>query len=207
MEELEAHFNDLLKLIQDSFIAYNNLSVMVESRKQVKILNEDFFRFLQYQQFFMLNIQLCKILECKRSQQRNVVTLCDNLIKGNYKDKILSYWGSLQPSVNYIDKKYDKFIEKVKAVRKRIKLSNKVIDKLCLARNKVYAHTDINRQIKYLNLVELKELLDLSAFAYNNTRGALHGANADFNHGLNNLNMKGVIRILERGHPVKKRKP
>ena len=64
MEELEAHFNDLSKIIQDSFIAYNNLSVMVDSRRQVKILNEDFFRFLQYQQFFMLNIQLCKILEC-----------------------------------------------------------------------------------------------------------------------------------------------
>ena len=197
MKELNNWFNDLNKLIQDSFISYGHLEAIKELKQDAKFLNEDFFVFFQYQQWFMLTIQLSKIFECKpRSQQRNIITLCNNIIKGDFVeefDTILNLNGpSNQPT-------YPDFVEKAKEIKSKIVLHQTTIDKIVKVRNKIYAHTDIERKIDFPSIEEMKNVIDLASFSYNNSKGYLYGIHTDFTRGINNLKMKDVVRIMKDG--------
>jgi len=199
MEKLKPHFDDLFYLIQDSFISYQILFIIDDKKTQIELLNKDFFRFIGYQQFFMLNIQLAKILDCKKSQKRNIIKLCNDLINDNYKQEILIYYKKLQPSITYINKNYEQYIENVREVLTKVRGINKVIKKLSDARNKVYAHTDFEVNINFLTLHELKQLLDFAAYAYNVIRGELYGIKTDFTKGLVDLTILDVIQNIQRG--------
>jgi hypothetical protein len=203
MEKLKEHFNDLSKLIQDAFIAYQNLLTALENQHQHKFLQEDFFRFFQYQQYFMINIQLSKILEHKSNQKRNIVTLCNRILQHDFRKEIIKYYGELQPSVRHINKNYTAFITSVKEVKDKILSQHILIAKVGAARDKVYAHTDVNRVVDFPTLVELETLIELAAHAYNNIHGVLLGGHMDFTKGLINIRMKDVIRIFERGHTAR----
>lgn len=201
MQKLIDWFDDLNKLIQDSFITYKNLSVIKELKSDTKFLNEDFFVFFQYQQWFMLTIQLSKIFECKpRSQQRNIVTLCDKIIKSDYVEEFKLM---LQQCQNSNLRSYADLVEKSKQIRKKIKLHQSTINKIINVRNKIYAHTDIERKIDFPTMDEIKTIIELASLSYNNTRGFICGINTDFTRGINNLTMKDVIRIMNRGLSIK----
>lgn len=197
MQKLNNWFDDLRKLIQDSFISYKNLSVIKESLSDAKFLNEDFFVFFQYQQWFMLTIQLSKIFECKpRTQQRNFVTLCNKIINGDYKEEfeLMLQKSKISNTCTYAD-----LTEKAIQIKMKIKLHQKTIDKIINVRNKIYAHTDIERKINFPTINEMKSIIDLASFSYNNSSGLIYGVNTDFTKGVNNLTMKDVVRIMKRG--------
>ena len=197
MQKLNDWFDDLNKLIQDSFITYKHLSVIKELKTETKFLNEDFFTFFQYQQWFMLTIQLSKIFECKpRTQQRNIVTLCDKIIKGDYKEE---FELMLQQSKISNPPTYADLAEKAKQIRTKIKLHQPTINKIINVRNKIYAHTDIERNIDFPTIDEMKTIIDFASFSYNNSRGFIYGVNTDFTRGVNNLTMKDVVKIMKRG--------
>ena len=197
MPKLNNWFDDLNKLIQDSFITNKHLSVIKELKTETKFLNEDFFVFFQYQQWFMLTIQLSKIFECKpRTQQRNFVTLCDKIIKGDY---IREFELILQETKISNPHTYADLVEKAKQIRTKIKLYQATISKIINVRNKIYAHTDIERKIDFPTIDEMKSIVELASFSYNNSRGFIYGINTDFTRGINNLTMKDVVRIMQRG--------
>ena len=96
-KNIEAWFNDLNKIIADSFISYQQLSVIDKKRREKKILlKEGFFTFFEYQQWFMLIIQLAKIFSKKQKQEqkqeqtqkRNIITLFDEIIKEEFSEQI-----------------------------------------------------------------------------------------------------------------------
>ena len=193
--EIEKWFDDLNKLIQDIFICYRNLSDFYDLRSKNKILQQDFFHFFSYQQFFMINIQLAKIFESKKQQERNIITLCNKIIKGDYDSDI--------KGIFEIKKRYmpcSRFIEEIKNVakiqRKVIKKKQIIIDKVTKTRNKVYAHTDIEKIKDFPTLQELEELVELSSKIFNSIRGQLYGINTDFSKGLISLKLKDLIRLL-----------
>ncbi|WP_194974715.1 AbiU2 domain-containing protein [Aquiflexum lacus] len=197
MQELNKWFDDLSKLIQDSFITYKHLSVIKELNAETKFLNEDFFVFFQYQQWFMLTIQLSKIFECKpRTQKRNIITFCNKIIKGDYKEEFefILLQSKCSNPLSYAD-----FVEKANQIRTKIKLNQVAINKIINVRNKVYAHTDIERKIDFPTIEEVKSIIDLASFSYNNLRGFMYGISTDFSRGINNLTMKDVVRIMQRG--------
>jgi hypothetical protein len=202
MPNLNNWFDDLNKLIQDSFITYKNLSVIKELKSGTKFLNEDFFVFFQYQQWFMLTIQLSKIFECKpRTQQRNIVTLCDKIIKGDYTEdfELMLQQGKISNTHTYAD-----FVEKAKQIRTKINLHQPTIKKIINVRNKIHAHTDIERKIDFPTIEEIKIIIDLASFSYNNSRGFIYGVNTDFTRGIISLTMRDVVRIMKRGLNITK---
>ncbi len=197
MGNLNHWFDDLNKLIQDSFITYKHLSVIRELKSETKFLSEDFFVFFQYQQWFMLTIQLSKIFECKpRTQQRNIVTLCGKIINGDYTEEfeLMLRQSETSSPITYAD-----FIEKAKQIRSEINSHQLTISKIINVRNKIYAHTDIEREMDFLTMDEIKTIIDLAAFSYNNSRGFIYDINTDFTRGIINLTIKDVIRIMNRG--------
>jgi len=88
-KNIEAWFHDLKYLIADSFVSYQQLSVIdKEMHEKEFILEEGFFAFFTYQQWFMLNIQLAKIFSKTGTQKRNIITLFDKIIKGEFSEQI-----------------------------------------------------------------------------------------------------------------------
>src|SRR6218665_2172079 len=70
-KDIEAWFNDLTKIIADSFISYQQLSVIDKKRREKELLlKEGFFTFFEYQQWFMLIIQLAKIFSKKQKKEQ-----------------------------------------------------------------------------------------------------------------------------------------
>lgn len=193
MKKIDSWFDDLNKLIQDSFIAHKHLSIVHEQKSKLKFLNEDFFVFFQYQQFFMLNIQLAKIFEAKQTQKRNIRTLFQKIISGQFSEEITLFLADGKKT----GLTYKQFIQQIKELNSSIKTHQKIIDKVSKARNKIYAHTDINRMINFPTIEELKLLIDLAANLYNNSRGKLYGIHTDFTRGINNLTINYVIKVIQ----------
>lgn len=199
LSELNKWFDDLNKLIQDCFIAYNNLKTIDDQKGQVKFLNEDFFLFFRYQQRFMINVQLAKLLECKpKTQQRNIISLCAKLSTFEYDRELTNLLSDDSRGYPHFSARQE-IIERAREIREKIKNRQKIIDKVVITRNKVYAHTDIERLVDFPDLNEIKDLLDLVSFAYNNTRGFLFGIHTDFTKGIVNMTMKDVIRLINKG--------
>lgn len=196
MEKINVWFDDLNKLIQDSFIAYKHLSAVREKRKELAFLNEDFFIFFQYQQWFMLNIQLAKIFDCKKTQQRNVIDLFNKIISGKFNDELIPFLSDSSKNKSGLD--YNQFIDKIKVLKDSIKSCQVAIDKVTKVRNKIYAHTDFDRIQNFPTIEEIKSLIDLADKLYNNSRGLLYGIHTDFTRGINNLTINFVIKTIEQ---------
>jgi len=194
MKKIDSWFNDLNKLIQDSFIAYKHLSIVREQRGKLKFLNEDFFVFFQYQQLFMLNIQLAKIFEAKKAQKRNIRALFQEIISGHFSDEIIPFLADNKNN----GVTYELFIQKIKELNSSIKPYQNIIDKVSNARNKIYAHSDIDRMINFPTIEELKLLIDLASNLYNNSRGQLYSTHTDFTRGINNLTINYVIKVIQQ---------
>ncbi len=192
--EIEDWFDDLNKLIQDTFICLKNINHFNELRTDNKILQQDFFGFYIYQQWFVINIQIAKIFDCKKQQERNVVTLFSKIIKGDYDSDI----GIILKKEN---RGYPCFqsIEEVKDAAKQrrevIKQKQDIIKKVSNVRNKIYAHTDIEKIKDFPTLLEIKELTELSSEIYNGIRGMLLGINTDFTKGVISLTLKDIVRL------------
>ena len=196
MEKLDAWFDDLNKLIQDIFISHKHLSIVREERKHKKFLNEDFFSFYQYQQWFMLNIQLAKIFENKKTQKRNVGSLFNGIIKGDFSDELKPFLNDITKNKSGLN--YEQFIDKIKELNSLIKTHEKIIAKISNARNKIYAHTDIDRIINFPTVEEIKTVTELAAHLYNKSRGLLYDKHMDFTHGINNLTLNFIIKVIDR---------
>lgn len=199
LDELKNWFDDLNKLIQDCFVSYNNLKTIADQKGQVKFLNEDFFLFFRYQQRFMINVQLAKLLECKpKTQQRNIISLCTRLSTCEYDRDVTTLLSDSSRGKPHFSARED-IINRTREIREEIKKRQRIIDKVISTRNKVYAHTDIQRFVDFPALPEIKDLLDLVSFAYNNTRGLLFGIHTDFTKGIVNMTVKDIIRLINRG--------
>lgn len=194
--DLEDWFDDLNKLIQDIFICLKNLNQFYELRPTNKILQQDFFNFYMYQQWFVINIQIAKIVDCKPTQQRNVVTLLNKIIKGDYDSDIetlLQRENRGFPCFQSIEEVKNATKEK----KKIIKQKQGIILKVSNIRNKVYAHTDIEKNRDFPSLTEIKELAELSADIYNGVRGMIYGIHTDFSKGVIMLTLKDICRLTE----------
>jgi hypothetical protein len=68
----------------------------------------------------------------------------------------------------------------VEEIRNELKKHEALIEKVVTARDKVYAHRDPKATVKAVTSDELKQLIDLSAYIFNNTRGKLFNIDTMF---------------------------
>jgi len=208
LRELDEWFYDIFQIIQDICISYKNIEYItnLKNQKIYQFLQEDFFIFYKYQQRFIIVIQLCKLLIYKpETHKRNILSLCDKLIENEYDKNILKLLNDEKRWPRFGSK--EKVIEKIKEIKSKIKENQKIIDKINIVRDKIYAHTDkLESEVIMPNLKEIKSLVHLILFFYNNIYGSFYGKNTDFTKGVINLTIKDVVRIFNKGLPQKKNK-
>ncbi len=204
--ELKKWFADIRIITQDAFISFNNLKTVLdtENHKRYYFLREDFFIFYRHQQWFMLIIQLCKLLVNKSNHKRNIISLCDKLINSKYDNDIIKLLESKNNRGHPNFKTPGEVIAKSKEIKMLIDKNQNIINQIHTLRDKVFAHTDIVKDLKLPTLKEIGNLLEIVSFAYNNTRGLFCGIYMDFTRGVINLTIIDIIRIMEEGLPKTK---
>jgi len=126
-------------------------------------------------------VQLAKLFDDSSNQRRNFHKLCNRLTNEKYDEEIEALLKTNSETVFVNVFKSRKEIEQaVNEIRNELKKHEVVIDKVITARDKVYAHRDPNAKVKGVTSDELKELVDLSAYIFNNTRGKLFDINTMF---------------------------
>jgi len=205
--ELYKWFADIRIITQDAYISYNNLKTVLdtENHKCYYFLREDFFIFYRHQQWFMLIIQLCKLFIDNRNHKRNIISLCNILINCKYDDDILKLLESQNNNRGHPNFKNRKvLIIKAKEIKMLIDKNLISINQIHALRDKVYAHTDIEKDLKLPTLLEIENLLSVVSDAYNYTYGLFYGRQMNFTNGFINLTIIDIIRIMDQGLPKTK---
>jgi hypothetical protein len=143
----------------------------------------------------MLCIQLSKIFDATKNQKRNIKTLLGNICKGDFDLEI-------QFLLKKENRGYPCFLtleeakEKIGGQKRKIKEYQDTIDKVVKVRNKVYAHTDIDKIEDFPSFSEVKDLVDYASLLYNQTVNMIYGKNMDFTKGIINLTLKNIVRLV-----------
>ena len=179
--ELEEWFKDLWEITVDLNICINNGIRITknEYENEDKLKQSGFFYHTQFQQAFIIAIQLCKILDENRNQKRNVHKLFKDLETETHDEYLTAKLdGSLK---NQKTLKDELFVE-IKAIQEAIKAKQSLIDQVVDVRDKAYAHYDPTRKAFGPSLLQYQELVDLCSLVYNKLNSKLFGSTTVFKH-------------------------
>lgn len=182
-KELEDWFEDHWNIIGDLHISIHNALRLKKNIYQCEeqIKRHGFFQHHWYQLKFIMIIQLAKLFDNRSTQRRNFHKLFDQLTNEIYDEEMETLLKSNRDQIFTNVFKSPKEIEQtVNEIRNELKNQKTVIDKVIDARDKVYAHLDPKATVEAVTSDELKKLIDLSAYIFNNTRGKLFNIHAEF---------------------------
>lgn len=175
-KELDDWFEDHWNIIVDLHISINNALRLKKETYQYEeqIKRHGFFRHHWYQLKFIMIVQLAKLFDDSPNQRRNFFKLFNRLTSEKYDEEIEALLKSNSDKMFVNVFKSRKEIEQtVEEIRNELKKHVALIEKVVTARDKVYAHRDPKATVKAVTSDELKQLIDLSAYIFNNTRGKL----------------------------------
>lgn len=182
-KELEDWFEDHWNIIVDLHISINNALRQKKETYQYEeqIKRHGFFQHHWYQLKFIMIVQLAKLFDDSSNQRRNFHKLFNRLTNEKYDEEIETLLKSNSDQMFTNVFKSRKEIEQtVDEMRSELKKQESVIEKVIEARDKVYAHRDPKATVKAVTSDELKLLIDLSAYIFNNTRGKLFNVHTEF---------------------------
>jgi hypothetical protein len=194
LAEIVTWLDDLWKITLDINISINNAKRISnwQYKNEEKIKNSGFFQHMYFQQKFILAIQLCKILDDKFNQKRNINKLIKRLESEDYDvrliEKILS-----NPFIENQNK--EKFLAEIKDIKESIKGKENLIIKISKVRDENYAHFDPNRQNTGPTLSEYQEASEFASDVYNRISFQINGSKTMFNH-TESWSIDHVIKIL-----------
>jgi hypothetical protein len=182
-EELKDWFEQTAKIITDLYISLNNANRLFNNKYENEdwIKNHGFFRHHYYQLWFIITIQLNKLLVDNRHQKYNFHKLFRRLEKEELDPNLL------QLIEQNKDKRFSAFFmnraqmhEKILHFRNEIKNYNSVIEKFKTSRDTLYAHRDKGAKPQDLTLENAEKLITLCKDIYNCFRGGLFDVNFEF---------------------------
>jgi len=175
-DELKDWFDQTAKIITDLHISLNNANRLFVSKYENEewIKNHGFFRHHYYQLWFIIAIQLSKLLSKSKNQKYNFNKLLDRLQNENLDENILQLieQNKSKPFTAVFRSKEEMF-EKINAFRQEIKDNEVIIDKLVKSRDTLYAHRDRQAQPQDINLQDAEKLITLCTNIYNCFRGGI----------------------------------
>jgi hypothetical protein len=182
-EELQDWFEQTAKIITDLHICLNNANRLFELKyeNEDKIKNHGFFRHHYYQLWFIMSIQLSKLLTNSKNQKYNFNKLFDRLEREELDANILNLLAqNKNKRFTAVFKDKNQMIEKIDFFRKEIKNNETTIAKFKASRDTLYAHRDKDAKPQNLTLKDAEHLIYLCRDIYNCFRGGIFDVNFEF---------------------------
>jgi hypothetical protein len=198
LAEIDTWLEDLWNLTLDINISINNAKRISggQYHNEEKIKKSGFFQHLFFQQKFILAIQLCKILDNKDNQKRNINKLIKRLETENH-DKYLIEKISSNPFIENPNK--EKFLTEIIAIKATIKGKENLIRKISKVRDENYAHFDPDRKNTGPTLLEYQEASEFASDIFNRINFQINGSKTMFNH-TEPWSIDHVIKILAENY-------
>ncbi len=173
--ELEEWFKDLRDIILDLNICVNNgIRISTnEYENEDKVKQSGFFYHTQFQQAFIIAIQLCKILHNNPNQKRNIHKLFKDLESGIHDELLLEKLNRTSSNQKTIK---DELLTEIKVIQKTIENRQDLIEEVVEVRDKAYAHIDPTRKAIGPSLLQYQELIDLCSSIYNSLSSKIFGS-------------------------------
>jgi len=173
-QELEDWFKQTAKIIGDLHISLNNAKRLYEDKYENEewIKNHGFFRHHLYQLWFIMSVQIPKLLQKDKHQKYNFILLLERLEKEELDENIIGGFGkSKNPFNTSLFQDREDMLAKIKQLQTEIKSHKKIINRFIVSRNTLYAHRDHNAKTQDLNLEDAENLVKLCKKIYNSLRG------------------------------------
>lgn len=182
-KELKDWFEQTAKIITDIQISVHNANRLFDKKYE----NEDwvkkhgFFRHHYYQLWFILSVQLSKLLSSSRNQRYNFNKLLDRLENEELDEELTKL---IERNMNIpfsaVFRSKDEMFDKIKSFRSEIKDNEETIKKLVASRDTIYAHRDPNAKPQDISLNDVERLTDLVKRLYNCFRGGFYDVSFGF---------------------------
>jgi hypothetical protein len=182
-KELKDWFEQTAKIITDIQISVNNANRLFDKKYENEdwVKNHGFFRHHYYQLWFILSVQLSKLLSSSRNQRYNFNKLLDRL-ENEELDEELTQLIETNKNVPFsaVFRSKDEMFDKIKSFRSEIKDNEETIKKLVTSRDTIYAHRDPDAKPQDITLSDAERLTDLVKRLYNCFRGGFYDVSFGF---------------------------
>ena len=167
LEELEAWFDDVWKILVDIHISLKNMERLKQEAYEFedKIKRHGFFQHHWYQLKFISIVQLYKLT--KNTEERSFEKICNKLINKKYSQDLKRHLKSLSDTAPEVCKDKTELALLCNQIKDSLTTKTAKIEKVYSLRNSVYAHKNSKSQSKNITLDELKELCDFLTDKYN----------------------------------------
>jgi|SRR5690348_5119565 len=182
-EELNDWFDQTAKIITDLHICLNNANRLFDSKYENEdwIKNHGFFRHHYYQLWFIMSIQLAKLLSDSKNQKYNFNKLLNRLEQEKLDESILQLIDQNKNkrfSAVFKDKR--EMLNKIQYFKQEIKDNENTIKKFIVSRDTLYAHRDRDATLQGLTLPDAERLISLCKDIYNCFRGGIFDVYFEF---------------------------
>jgi hypothetical protein len=182
-EELKDWFEQTAKIITDLQICLNNANRLFDTKYNNEdwVKNHGFFRHHYYQLWFIISIQLSKLLSASRNQRYNFNKLLDRLENEKLDEQLRDLIEAKKtiPSSAVFRSKKEMF-DKIKTFRREIKDNEETIKRFVTSRDTIYAHRDPEAKPQNVTLSDAERLIDIVKRLYNCFRGGFYDVYFEF---------------------------
>src|SRR5690606_38611655 len=169
-KELKDWFEQTAKIITDIQICVNNANRLFDKKygNEDWVKNHGFFRHHYYQLWFILSVQLSKLLSSSRNQRYNFNKLLDRL-KNEELDEELTKLIETNKNIPFsaVFRSKDEMFDKIKSFQSEIKDNEETIKRIVTSRDTLYAHRDPDAKPQNVTLSDAERLTDLVKRLYN----------------------------------------
>jgi hypothetical protein len=182
-DELKDWFEQTAKIITDLNICLNNANRLFDFKYENEdwVKNHGFFRHHYYQLWFIISIQLTKLLSPSRNQKYNFNKLLNRLEQEELDENILQLFeqNKVKPFTAVFRDK-NEMLNKILFYKQEIKSNEATVNKFITSRDTLYAHRDPNATLQGLTLPDAERLIALCKDIYNCFRGGIFDVYFDF---------------------------
>jgi hypothetical protein len=169
LKELKQWLEDISNIVIDLNISVQNSERLTEDKYDFEnsIKKHGFFQLYWHQLRFVSVIQLCKLLSDRPNEKRSFLSLCNQLETQNYDSDFFDLLRKNSTGSSNLIRSTSEILNLTAWIRAEINKQKGLVEKIIVARNKVYAHKDPAANVPQIKLSEIRELANLASNIYN----------------------------------------
>jgi hypothetical protein len=173
----------LSRLIFDTKISIDNIKRITHPQDdfEKQVLKHGFFSHCYFQWRFTIIIQLCKIFDHNKNQKRNLFKLFNRLTTEEFDESLKETIENNEISPARFATREDIILE-INSLKNKTEAQKEIIDRLVNLRDKIYAHSDIEKSVPNVTNQELELLIDLAIRVHKTIFNKIFGTTFIFEH-------------------------
>jgi len=194
--ETKEWLHDLWNLLVDVNICRINSTRIIQNvyQNEDAIKNGGFFNHYLFQLKFILAIQLCKILDDNKNQERNIMKFMRRLESETW-DKDLMDAVSSNAFVDNPGR--HTVVKELQFIKSSIESQKELIQSIVRVRNQNYAHSDTARDKTGPSVKRYEEAVVFASEMYNKISYVLFGNTSEFNH-MDDWEIDPILKSLSK---------